>query len=489
MDKQIIGEMLSLIRDLAAAVKSMTETVVGSNGLAEAGGAEGEGEGEGERGAESPISPFNWTHPRNFLATPFIVACKGGKLDAVKYLATVPAVVAAINQMDAKCRSGLHFACHAGHVEVVDFLLTLPGIKPNQLTKGGRSAFEVALCAGNVECAKLLLSHFYEHVHSNGTKAEAEAEAETGPGNGKTLSTPLVLAIKMNQMSSVEFLLSLPHIDINEANKITGETALHAAADSGDASIIKFLLSQQAIQFKPDVSGNTPLHIASSKHYAAPCVDALLGAGTTDTGGLCDINAQNFKGMTALSLACRRGHHKIVESLVRVPACDLNMGDCHRRSPLMLAVLGDHQKVVSFLCSLPGVEVGSRDYGEMTPEDAAKSEAMKGIFNQLPLDAEAEAAASTGTVAGAAAGQIADRSAAGTGTGTTESSGNSSDETETDGEAAVTADDLALVESGDVSPGPLAAASASSAAELIISHNLSLEIGSEVVRGPAWDCK
>ena len=43
------------------------------------------------------------------------------------------------------------------------------------------------------------------------------------------------------------------------------------------------------------MSGNTPLHIASSKHYAAPCVDALLGAGTTDTGGLCDINAQNFK--------------------------------------------------------------------------------------------------------------------------------------------------------------------------------------------------
>ena len=162
----------------------------------------------------------------------------------------------------------------------------------------------------------------------------------------------------------------------------------------------------------------------------------------------------------------------------------------------MLAVLGDHQKVVSLLCSLPGVEVGTKDFGEMAPEDAAKSEAVKGIFNQLPLEAEAEAeaeaaAAAAGTVAGAAAGdgEVAARSATATATttatataiGTTESNGISSDEAE----AAVTEDDSALGESGGVSSPRVASASVTE----LISFNFSLEIGSEVVRGPAWDCK
>src|SRR5439155_2107325 len=96
--------------------------------------------------------------------------------------------------------------------------------------------------------------------------------------------------------------------DVNVAQG-DGMTALHWAADHGDAAMTELLLRAHAsVKALTRIGGYTPLHIAA-KSGSAAVVKALLKAGA-------DANAITASGATALHLAAAAGSADAVNALL-----------------------------------------------------------------------------------------------------------------------------------------------------------------------------
>ena len=94
--------------------------------------------------------------------------------------------------------------------------------------------------------------------------------------------TPLHLACRKNSIECVEYLCSVPGIDMSIGN-LYHQTALHIAARNGSMAMLSLLLSKH--EFDLDLIDNigfTPLHYAASRGSYA-MVKFLLDKGTDHT--------------------------------------------------------------------------------------------------------------------------------------------------------------------------------------------------------------
>ncbi|HYW31441.1 MAG TPA: ankyrin repeat domain-containing protein [Gemmatimonas sp.] len=109
-----------------------------------------------------------------------------------------------------------------------------------------------------------------------------------------------------------------------------GMTALHWAANRGDAVLVQLLLNARAsVTATTRIGGYTPLHIASQVANAA-VVKALLGARA-------DVKFPSTDGVTALHFAAMGGDTAIVAALARAGA-DVNAAEpAWGQTPLMVA--------------------------------------------------------------------------------------------------------------------------------------------------------
>lgn len=90
-----------------------------------------------------------------------------------------------------------------------------------------------------------------------------------------------------------------------------GYTPLHCTANSGRTEIVKVLLENRASPNARDNSGRVPLHFACTQGHLE-VVKLLVAAGA-------DINA-SYKGISAIKMAARAKHQKVVEYLLRAGA-------------------------------------------------------------------------------------------------------------------------------------------------------------------------
>jgi ankyrin repeat protein len=147
-------------------------------------------------------------------------------------------------------------------------------------------------------------------------------------------------AARRREASAVRALLQ-DGVDVNAAQG-DGMTALHWAAQHGDAALTQMLLSAGAnVRATTRLGGITPLHMASQGGHAT-VVAALIAAGA-------GANTITSTGATAVMLAARAGSADTVTRLVETGA-DVNIKEqAFGQTALMIAAGLDRADVVRLL--------------------------------------------------------------------------------------------------------------------------------------------
>ena len=163
---------------------------------------------------------------------------------------------------------------------------------------------------------------------------------------------PMYWAAKFGNIPAVRALLKLgaghPHYQSVEKSGCGGLRALHVAAFSGHASLVKVLIEAGAhvnvrtSNVNPgSASMHTALYVAAQEGHALVVMD-LIKAGA-------DLNIATSKNCTPLFIAAQNGHDDVVASLIQAGA------NLHKAlqpcgcTPLQIAVSKKHEKIVKML--------------------------------------------------------------------------------------------------------------------------------------------
>ena len=121
--------------------------------------------------------------------------------------------------------------------------------------------------------------------------------------------TPLHTACRYSQLDIVNFLVSLPSLDVNIKNT-SGYTSLYTACHYGNLDIIRFLLSLSSVDVSIRVPSNPVLLHEACCSGALDVVKFLVYSSSVD------VNIKDKDGYTPLHTACRYGKLDIVKFLV-----------------------------------------------------------------------------------------------------------------------------------------------------------------------------
>ena len=157
-----------------------------------------------------------------------------------------------------------------------------------------------------------------------------------------------------------------------------GESPLHAACESGQLAIVRYLCVHGALLDLHDNNGNTALHVAvGNGHLDVTRVLVEKGA------NLCAADAS---GSTALHLAAKGGYLNIVQCLADSSA-PTDMRNAKKETALLVVSAEGHEKIVRFLIE-EGAGIGVRDIERKTAFDIATEKGYTAITQLLRDRAE-----------------------------------------------------------------------------------------------------
>lgn len=220
-----------------------------------------------------------------------------------------------INHITLDGSQPIHIAAEAGNSAMVAFLLRL-GVSSNAKTPEGVTPFFLAVtrCRSDVALLMFLMSK------------EIAIDEPTNYG-----VSPLYAAAEAGHVDMVALLLQV-NAAIDRINPSNGATPLIIAAANGHAPVVDLLIKAGA-QINISNGNYTPIFIAG-QHGNTKTVQLLLAAGATDVGRSLHMAAFNGHAETvavlltatrnlafdkvAIYLAIRRGHYKLVETLLTI---------------------------------------------------------------------------------------------------------------------------------------------------------------------------
>lgn len=226
---------------------------------------------------------------------------------------------------------------------------------------------------GVVGVAGLALSVTTAHAQRVGADARQPVRLSAGVTRATNASPAIAEAARDGDLERVRTLLA----QRNDVNIPLGDgmTALHWAAERGDAAMTAALLKAGA-KVTPVTrnGGYTPLHIAARAGNGA-VVQALLTQGA-------DVKAVTATGVTALHLAAQSGDVASVKALVGKKA-DVNVRETTwGQTPLMFAASSDRPGAVAALLKA-GADASLRSNKVDLTEELAKQQAAARKRNEM----------------------------------------------------------------------------------------------------------
>lgn len=268
-------------------------------------------------------------------ATPLCIAAERGHVEVVQALITAGAQKNTVRRADGK--TPLLIAAANKHQKVVELLMSVGADFTIADTKNKMTLLHMAACCGYQDLIDQLLA--------------AGVSVDITTRHGKT---PLMYAAENDHPQVVEQLIERGASIRGVATD--GTTLLHAAAFSGNESLIKRLLTIDFdINQRNITHGHTPLFYAAIKGHIK-IVLSLLQAGVS-------LDVMDKNGLTPLDAATRSGHLEVVKVLLE--ADKRAMEKLHSsKSPLFLAIQKGHVRVVNFFlevgCNVNAVASMSR---------------------------------------------------------------------------------------------------------------------------------
>ena len=167
--------------------------------------------------------------------------------------------------------------------------------------------------------------------------------------------------------------------DVN-ATQGDGMTALHWAAERGDARLMSALLvAKPKVSAVTRIGAYTPLHIAA-KSGNADVIAALIKAGS-------DVKATTTGGTTALHLAAKAGNAKAIEALIAAGA-DVNAREGEwGQTPLVFAAEFDRADAIRALLK-GGADASVHTMVRNVTDDAAREQTATKRRNEVLLSFE-----------------------------------------------------------------------------------------------------
>ncbi|MGH9888923.1 MAG: ankyrin repeat domain-containing protein, partial [bacterium] len=190
-----------------------------------------------------------------------------------------------------------------------------------------------------------------------------------------TKSQALPDAAMRGDVATVRKLLA-QNADVNSAQG-DGMTALHWAAEHGDAALTELLLKAKAdVKATTRVGNYTPLHIAA-KSGSATVVKALIKAGS-------DVNAQTVGGATPVHFAATSGSADAINALADAKA-DLNAKEIEwGQTPLIFAADANRGTAITALLKR-GADGSVRSKSVNLNDQAAREQAAVKARNEVYL--------------------------------------------------------------------------------------------------------
>ncbi|CAN4093150.1 unnamed protein product [Withania somnifera] len=196
------------------------------------------------------------------------IAAIHGHVEVIQFLVSVGSDT---DMLDSERWTPLHFAAHQGHVEAVDFLLNHSNFSKYALTKQGKTAYELATDKGDSKLYDLLL--LGDNLHRaarTGDVADIKKCIAVGANvNGKDQNgwTPLHRAAFKGRVEGAKILVK--HGAKLDVVDDCGHTPLHLAIEAGQKDVAMYLITQgaKAVLKSFKVKGHVPCDLGNCKNH------------------------------------------------------------------------------------------------------------------------------------------------------------------------------------------------------------------------------
>lgn len=231
----------------------------------------------------------------------FIQAAKGNSTvlsDLYHHEVEAQGKVAVNDEMDTEGNTILSIAAAHGHLDIVRKCLQW-GLNCNHVNIAGESVLALAASHDQMEVVVYLLK--------NGPSAEVKLE-----DSPEDFAVALISAARHSNITYLRTLLEIAPNQINATHPVTGYTALHSAAESGNIENVKLLLKQKADAAIVDGTQQRALHKAASSNLAIVQLLAKLDSEGDELTSAQRLLLRDEDGKDCALIAALNGHADIL---------------------------------------------------------------------------------------------------------------------------------------------------------------------------------